>query len=122
MGMISTSLWVGMGVCLIAVFVLILVNRSHYTNVLRNKRYWNKQIFEGKYGKIPIPLCPETVDSIYTGVNSLEQDVRSGISSGLIDAAKSVESGSKWVTAHAQEYAAQAAPATTQNAANTASK
>jgi hypothetical protein len=105
MEMISTSLWVGMGLCLIIVFVLIVVNRSHYTNVLRNKRYWNKQIFEGKYGKIPNPLCPDTVDSIYSSVNSLEQDVRSGISSGITDAAKGVVTGSQWVTKQAQEYA-----------------
>ncbi len=115
MGMISTSLWVGMGVCLIVVFVLILVNRSHYTNVLRNKRYWNKQIFEGKYGKIPIPLCPDVVDSIYTNASSLEQNVRSGISSGIANAAKGVASGSTWVTNQAQEIAAQ-------NAANPASR
>jgi hypothetical protein len=77
MEMISTSLWVGMGLCLIIVFVLILVNRSHYTNVLRNKRYWNKQIFEGKYGKIPIPLCPDTVDSLNEGIDSLTTQARS---------------------------------------------
>ena len=106
MELISTSLWVGMGLCLIIVFVLILVNRSHYTNMLRNKRYWNKQIFEGKYGKIPIPLCPDVVDSIYTNASSLEQNLRSGISSGIADAAKGVAAGSTWVTNQAQEIAA----------------
>lgn len=115
LGMISTSLWVGMGLCLIVVFVLIVVNRSYYTNVLRNKRYWNKQIFEGKYGKIPIPLCPDVVNSIYTGANSLEQNVRSGVSSGIVNAAKGVASGSSWVTNQAQEIASA-------NAANPASR
>jgi hypothetical protein len=73
MEMISTSLWVGLGVCLIVVFVLIVVNRSHYTNMLRNKRYWNKQIFEGKYGKIPTLVCPEVADTLNTGIDSLQQ-------------------------------------------------
>jgi hypothetical protein len=107
MEMISTSLWVGMGLCLIIVFVLILVNRSHYTNVLRNKRYWNKQIFEGKYGKIPIPLCPDAADSLNEGVDSLRQNVRLG----MVNAANNVATGSQWVTNQAQNYA-------TQNAAN----
>ena len=79
MEMISTSLWVSMGLCLIVVFVLILVYRSQYTNVLRNKRYWNKQIFEGKYGQAPAPMCPGAMDSLYTGVDSLKQNVRTGI-------------------------------------------
>ena len=76
MEMISTSLWVGMGLVLIVVFVLIVVNRSHYTNMLRNKRYWNKQIFEGKYGKIPIPLCPDVMDSLNTGMDSLGEQAQ----------------------------------------------
>jgi hypothetical protein len=115
MELISVSLWVGMGLCLIIVFVLILVNRSHYTNVLRNKRYWNKQIFEGKYGKIPIPLCPDVVDSIYSGVNSLEQNVRSGVSSGIANAAAGVANASQQVTNQARDIARQ-------NSSNTASR
>jgi len=122
MEMISTSLWVGMGLCLIIVFVLILVNRSHYTNMLRNKRYWNKQIFEGKYGKIPIPLCPEVAESIYSGVNSLEQNVRSGISSGIANAAAGVADVSQQVTNQAREYAVQAAPSASQNTTNSGSQ
>ena len=103
MELISTSLWVGMGLCLIVVFVLILVNRSYYTNVLRNKRYWNKQIFEGKYGKIPIPLCPEVANSVYSGMDSFKQNARSGIA----DAAMGVATGSQWVTNQAKDIAAQ---------------
>ena len=76
MELISTSLWVGMGLVLILVFVAILVNRSHYTNILRNKRYWNKQIFEGKYGKIPAPLCPDVVNSLNAGADALGDQAR----------------------------------------------
>jgi hypothetical protein len=76
MEMISTSLWIGIGLVLIIVFVLIVVNRSHYTNMLRNKRYWNKQIFEGKYGKIPTLLCPDVVNSMDVGLDSLGDQAR----------------------------------------------
>ena len=103
MELISTSLWVGMGLVLIVVFVLILVNRSYYTNVLRNKRYWNKQIFEGKYGKIPIPLCPEVANSVYSGMDSFKQNTRSVIT----DAAMGVAAGSQWVTNQAKDIAVQ---------------
>ena len=76
MEMISTSLWVGLGLVLIVVFVAIVVNRSHYTNMLRNKRYWNKQVFEGKYGKIPTLLCPDVVNSMDVGLDSLRDQTR----------------------------------------------
>ena len=79
MEMISTSLWVGMGLVLILVFVAILVNRSHYTNMLRNKRYWNKQIFEGKYGQIPAPLCPDVVNSLNAGADALGDQARASV-------------------------------------------
>jgi hypothetical protein len=45
------------------------------------------------------------MESIYSGVNSLEQNVRSGISTGIADAARGVATGSQWVTSQAQEYA-----------------
>lgn len=76
MEMISTSLWIGLGLVLIVVFVAIVVNRSHYTNMLRNKRYWNKQVFEGKYGKIPTLLCPDVVNSMDVGLDSLTNQAR----------------------------------------------
>ena len=101
MEMISTSLWVGMGLVLIVIFVLILVVRSRYTDILRNKRYWNKQIFEGKYGHIPSDLCPSVVDSIYTDASSLRQNVNSGIAS----AAMSVASGAQFVNQQAMTVA-----------------
>ena len=103
MSLISTSLWVVCGLIIIVVFVLILVNRSQYTDVLRNKRYWNKQIFEGKYGKLPNPICPGAIDSMYSNATVLQQDVRAGITS----TAQTVATGSQWVTEQAQAVAAQ---------------
>jgi len=103
MSLISTSLWVICGLIIIIVFVLILVNRSHYTDVLRNKRYWNKQIFEGKYGKLPDPICPGAIDSMYSNATSLQQNVQSGIA----NTAQAVADGSQWVTTQAQAVAAQ---------------
>jgi hypothetical protein len=58
MGMINSSLAIGLALPLLLIFSLIVTNRAQYTDVLRNKNYWNKQIFEGKYGKIPLPNCP----------------------------------------------------------------
>ena len=77
MGMISSYLWGALATPLIIIFVLILLNRSQYTDNLRNKRYWNKQIFEGKYGKIPIPMCAqELVAGIESGKKKLSQGVQ----------------------------------------------
>ena len=61
MGVINSFLWAALGAPLIIICGLILLNRSQYTSALRNKRYWNKKIFEGKYGKIPVPnICPDS--------------------------------------------------------------
>jgi hypothetical protein len=59
MGLLGSTMWIALGIPLLVVFILIVVNRSQYTDRLRNKRYWNKQIFEGKYGTIPLPSCPD---------------------------------------------------------------
>lgn len=83
MGVIGTGLWVGFAAPTIIVFILIVASRSQYTNVLRNKRYWNRKIFEGKYGKIPIPICPGAVSGIESELQSLEQNVQSGVSSAV---------------------------------------
>lgn len=64
MGWISSSLWVGLGAPLILIAGLILVRRMFYTQNWRNKRYWNKQIFEGTQKKIPIPSCEEMADTV----------------------------------------------------------
>ena len=69
LGLISSSLWVAFAIPLIIVFLLIIVSRWRYTDVLRNKRYWNKKIFEGKSQKITIPSCPQ-VENAMGSVNT----------------------------------------------------
>lgn len=59
MGWIRPSLWVSFAMPLVIIFILIVFRRWQYTDSMRNKRYWNKQIFEGKTKKIPLPSCPE---------------------------------------------------------------
>jgi hypothetical protein len=98
MGLISSSLWVGIAVCLVVVFALIFANRYYYTTVLRNKRFWNKQIFEGKYGKIPVPLCPNVEQAIAdmpATATNLQKQVQSGIANNLINVTQSLASGTQ---------------------------
>jgi hypothetical protein len=57
LGMISGYLMTAIAAAAILIFILILLNRAYYTDVSRNKRLWNKRIFEGKYEKIPVPMC-----------------------------------------------------------------
>ena len=70
LGLISSSLWVALAIPLILVFLLIILSRWRYTDTMRNKRYWNKQIFEGKSQKITIPSCPQMTDAMDTAVNT----------------------------------------------------
>jgi hypothetical protein len=81
MNTISSALCGGLAAPLIIIFVLIVIYRANFTNVWRDKRYWNRRTFEGKYGKIPVPLCPGSLTGIEKGLSSLESDVQSGISS-----------------------------------------
>lgn len=73
LGLINSALWVGIAAPLILIFTLTIVYRSQYTDIFRNKRYWNRKIFEGKYSKIPIPLCPDALNDI----NSIESNLQS---------------------------------------------
>jgi hypothetical protein len=100
-GTISASLCAGLAVPLIIIFVLTVINRSQYTNIFRDKRYWNRNTFNDKYGKIPIPLCPGALSGIESGMQSLESDAHSGINS----AGKMVTSAS---TTAAQDIASAA--------------
>ena len=70
LGLISSSLWVALAIPLILVFLLIILSRWRYTDTMRNKRYWNKQIFEGKSQKITIPSCPQMTDAMDSAVNT----------------------------------------------------
>ena len=94
MEMIGTTLWVGVGAPLIMIFIMIVVHRSQYTDVLRNKRYWNKQIYEGKRGKIPVPSCDMGLQglgaSLQSGATSALQSVTAGLAADAASAASSL--------------------------------
>jgi len=117
MSIISSSLAAGLAVPIIVIFVFTIINRSQYTNVYRDKRYWNRNTFNDKYGKIPIPLCPGALSGIESGINSLESDFQSGISSAsqaVSSAAQSATQEVSSVTQGIESTASQyAAPATT---------
>ena len=59
MNLISSTICYITGSVALMIFIIIIINRAQYTDLLRNKRYWNKKNFGGKYGTIPIPsICP----------------------------------------------------------------
>jgi hypothetical protein len=114
MGIISSYVWVFLGLPLIIIFIMIVVNRSQYTDNLRNKRYWNKQIFEGKYGKIPVPLCPNLVSdiqnlgtNIQSGARNVMQAGASGLASAATTTASELNAFSNTVTAASHSAATQ---------------
>ena len=73
LGIVSASFCGSLAALLIIIFVLTLMNRYQYTDLLRNKRYWNRKNFGGKYGKIPVPSCPGMMDDITSGVAAVTQ-------------------------------------------------
>ena len=80
----------------------MIVNRSTYTNIYRDQRYWNRNTFNQKYGKIPIPLCPNDLSGIQSGIQSGINSLESGIQSGLTSAAQGIASGAQAVAGAAQ--------------------
>jgi hypothetical protein len=89
MDIISPLMWVGIGGPLLLIFTLIVVHRAQYTDVLRNKRYWNKQIFEGKYGRIPVPQCIGDIQGVAAAAQRTAQDAMQSVASGLATGASS---------------------------------
>jgi hypothetical protein len=67
LGMISSYVWGFLGVPMVIIFVLILVRRSMYTDNLRNKRFWNKKIFEGKVKQVLSSDCEAPATASATG-------------------------------------------------------
>ena len=57
MHIISTGVWAFIGAITVIIFILIVVNRAQYTDLLRNKHYWSKKRFQGENNKI-ISICP----------------------------------------------------------------
>lgn len=58
MSLISSILWGWMGALAIIVFILTLINRAQYTELSRNKHFWNKKRFPTNKGDVSI--CPPT--------------------------------------------------------------
>lgn len=102
MGMISSALCAGLAVPVIIIFVLTVINRSQYTNIFRDKRYWNRNTFNDRYGKIPIPLCPGALSGIESGIQSLESDIQGGISSAAQATASAAQSAAQGISSVAQ--------------------
>ena len=90
---VSTSLWVLLSIPMIIIFVMTVIYRSQYTNIFRNKRYWNRKIFEGKNasGKIPVPLCPGALsgfDSITNDITNVSQDISHDVTQDISKASQ----------------------------------
>ena len=82
-GIIGITLCVGLIAPLLLIFVFTVVERSQYTDVLRNKRYWNRRKFKGEYGKILIPnICPGAMSAIEKDINSAENTLNVDITRG----------------------------------------
>jgi hypothetical protein len=113
MGMISSVLWVALSAPMIIIFILTVVNRSQYTDIFRNKRYWNRRIFEGKYGKIPIPLCPGALTGLESDIGSLESDIQVNIAAGAQNIASATQSAAQGISSAAQNISS-----ATQNMSN----
>jgi hypothetical protein len=77
MRLLSSTMWVILGSPLIIIFILTVLYRSRYTDIFRNKRYWNRRTFEGDYGKIPIhiPSCPGAMDGITNEYDKMTQSI-----------------------------------------------
>ena len=109
LGVVSSSVCAALCAPLIIVFVFIVVRRSQYTDILRNKRYWNKQSFEGKYGTIPLPnICPGGLDALDRGISSAGKGISNAASSATNYAANSISQGANSVAQSAQRIAPQA--------------
>ena len=61
LNLINSYIWSIICIISIIIFILIVINRAEYTNLLRNKRYWNKKNFPGNPEKVPAPNCQPPV-------------------------------------------------------------
>jgi len=80
MSLISGALCGSLAAAFIIIFAVTVIIRTQYTNVYRDKRYWNRNTFNQKYGKIQVPLCPNILSDIQNEAQSLQSDIQSGIS------------------------------------------
>ena len=103
MGMISSYLCAALAAPLIIIFVGIVVNRSQYTDILRDKRYWNKKNFGGKYGKIPIPMCPGIVDAIQKDISAVTQYSQNAMQNVATAGAQTLQAGANAMASNAAD-------------------
>ena len=61
LNLISSNIWSIICIVSVIIFILIVMNRAEYTNLIRNKRYWNKKNFPGNAGKVPASNCQPPV-------------------------------------------------------------
>jgi uncharacterized protein YukE len=120
MGMLGGKAVGGLGALLIIIFVLIVIYRSNYTNVMRDNKYWNRKRFEGRYGKIPIPLCPGALSGIEQGISSLESGIEQGVGSAGQAIASGVQTISQDVSSVTQNVASSIQGASSSSVQNTA--
>ena len=92
MEMIGTTTWVGVGAPLILVFTLIVVHRSQYTDVLRNKRHWNKKIYETttKHPNLACASVAQAATAVTTGGTDLMRSMAKGMAADAVSAASSL--------------------------------
>jgi len=111
MSLISGSLCGSLAALFIIIFVGTVIIRSQYTNVYRDKRYWNRNTFNERYGKIPIPLCPNVISDIQGAAQDIQSDIKSGISRAGQDIASATQSAAQDISSAAQGIASATAPA-----------
>lgn len=76
MGIIGTTLFVVLNAPILIIITFTIVYRSQYTDVFRNKRYWNRRIFKGEDRKIPIPnICPGSINALERDASSFRGDI-----------------------------------------------
>jgi hypothetical protein len=102
MGMISATLWVAIGAPIILIFLLTLISRSQYTNVLRDQRYWNRRRFPSSQGpKIPIPVCGD-ISGLEGDISSIGVDITQGVQSAEQSATQGIQSAEQSISNAAQ--------------------
>lgn len=107
MQMLSATTCLMMAVPLLLIFILIVVNRSQYTDILRNKRYWNKKDFPGKYGTVTSG-CPSTsIASIAGGAQGLAAGAIGGVGSMMHSLGQNLTGAGENVQHTGQQLAAQ---------------
>jgi len=67
--LISSALYGSLSSLFVLIFIFMVIYRANFTNIWRNNRYWNRRNFEGKYGKIPVPLCANVADAATGAAN-----------------------------------------------------